>query len=129
MLPLFLRLHLRSGIIGTVQWLPQCNQICMETIGSPGRLVGALAAPGKSLDKGAEGKKCSPSPQPPPWVPPYFHRSLPLCLFRCKLGGLFRERSVAEASASKKNHQHFGSLLSCGRCRGEFINCTDDALF
>ena len=56
----------------------------METIGSPGRLVGALAAPGKSLDKGAaRGKSAPPAPPPPPppWVPPYFHRSPPPHVF------------------------------------------------
>ena len=49
----------------------QCNQICMETIGSLGRLVGALVAPGKSLDKGAVGGKSAPP------VPSPLPRSLP----------------------------------------------------
>ena len=86
---------------------PQCNQICMETIGSPGRLVGALAAPGKSLDKGAaRGKSAPPVPSPLPGSLPtsidfspyvFLDASLGACLGR---GWLLRQ-------ARTKSQQNF----------------------
>ena len=100
-------LALFADLVCTVQWLPQCNQICMETIGSPGRLVGALAAPGKSLDKGAaRGKSAPPVPSPLPGSLPtsidfspyvFLDASLGACLGR---GWLLRQ-------ARTKSQQNF----------------------
>ena len=67
----------------------QCNQICIETIGSGGRLVGALAAPGKSLDKGAaRGKSPLPGSLPTSiYLSPqvFLDASLLACLGRGRL--------------------------------------------
>ena len=86
---------------------PQCNQICMETIGSPGRLVGALAAPGKSLDKGAaRGKSAPPVPSPLPGSLPTSIDLSPYVFLDASLGAcLGRARLLRQARTN--SHQNF----------------------